>query len=154
GSAFTDEQREAIVDRAERAAEVPGVADAVDPFAAEAERAENARELEEGREEIEAGQAELDAGREAAEAAGMLEGSEEFFDGQQAEIDAGLERIEGGEALMEMSSGFGTVSEDGDTAQVMVAFTDEQMDVPQETRDAVMAVFEDDPVPGTTVDFN
>ncbi|MEU0492454.1 MMPL family transporter [Nocardiopsis sp. NPDC006139] len=154
GSEFTEEQREAIADRAEQAAEVPGVADAVDPFATEAERAEGVRELEEGREEIEAGQAELDAGREAAEAAGMLEQSEEFFDGQQAEIDAGMERIEGGEALMEMSSGVGLVSEDGDTAQVMVSFTAEQMDVSQETRDAVMAVFEDHPVPGTTVDFN
>lgn len=154
GSEFTPEQREAIVDRTGQAAEVPGVADVVDPFAAEAERAEGVRELEENREEIEAGQAELDAGREAAEAAGTLEQTEEFLDGQQAEIDAGMERIEGGEALMEMSSDAGLISEDGDTAQVMVSFTAEQMDVSQETRDAVMAVFEDEPVPGTTVDFN
>ncbi|MFL1380947.1 MULTISPECIES: MMPL family transporter [unclassified Nocardiopsis] len=154
GSAFTEEQREAIVDRAEQAAGVPGVAEVVDPFAAAVESADGARELAEAREEIEAGQAELDAGREAAEAAGMLEQSEEFLDGQQAEIDAGMERIEGGEALLEMSSGLGLVSEDGDTAQVMVTFTEEQMDIPQETRDAVMAVFEGDPVPGTTVDFN
>ena len=154
GSQFTPEQREEIADRIGQAADIPGVTGVVDPFAAEEERAAGVRELEEGREELEAGQAELDAGREAAEAAGMLEQSEEFFDGQQAEIDAGLEKLESGEALAEMSSGISMVSEDGATAQVMVSFAEEQMDVPQETRDAVMAAFEDEPVAGTTVDFN
>ncbi|MDE3725042.1 MMPL family transporter [Nocardiopsis sp. N85] len=168
GSPFTDEQREAIADRAERATEVPGVSAAVDPFATEAERADGARELEEGRaeideglEELDAGQAELDAAREQAEADGTLDLTEAVFDGGQAEIDAGREEleeglaeVERGESLMEMASGLRMVSEDGDTALVMVSFTDEQMDIPQETRDAVMAVFEDDPVPGTTVDFN
>ncbi|MGW9346450.1 MMPL family transporter [Nocardiopsis flavescens] len=154
GSELTDEQREAIVDRAERAADLPGVSEAVDPFATEVERAEGAAELEEGREEAEAGQELLDAARAAAEADGTLEQTAGAFEGQQAELDAGMERIEQGEALMEMSSELGMVSEDGDTAMVMIAFTDQQMDVPQETRDAVMAVFEGDPVPGTTVDFN
>ncbi|CAL9470043.1 Membrane protein YdfJ [Nocardiopsis dassonvillei] len=167
GSAFTDEQKEGIADRVEQVAEVPGVSGATDPFATEAERADGARELAEhreeaeaGLEELDAGQAALDAAREEAEATGMLDRLEGVFDGQQAEIDAGREEAEAGleviernESVMEMSSGISLVSEDGDTAMIMVSFTEEQMDILPETLEAAMAVFEDDPVPGTTVDF-
>ncbi|WP_159944887.1 MULTISPECIES: MMPL family transporter [unclassified Nocardiopsis] len=167
GSAFTGEQRDAIADRVEEAAEVPGVENAIDPFATEGERAEQRRELESGREELEAGLADLEAGQEEldrnraqAEAAGLLEQSEAALDAEQAVIDqnredleTGLAELERGESLLEMASEIRTVSEDGDTALVNIAFSDSQMEVPQETRDAVMAVFGDDPVPGTTVDF-
>ncbi|WP_017573141.1 MMPL family transporter [Nocardiopsis halotolerans] len=167
GSDFTGQQREAIADRAEEAAEVSGVEDVIDPFATERERADQRQELEEGREELEdglaeleAGQEELDEGRAQAEAAGMLDQAEAGLDAEQAvidqnreELDAGLAEVERGEAMLEMASGIRSVSEDGDTALVRVAFTDSQTEVSQETRDAVMAVFESDPVPGTTVDF-
>jgi RND superfamily putative drug exporter len=167
GSAFTEEQREAIAARAADAAGLDGVEDAVDPFAMEADRAEQAdrieegrAEIEDGREQLEEGQEELDSGREQAEAAGMLDQLEEGLDAQQAEIDAGREdlddasrELEQGADLMEMSEGIRMVSEDGDTALVNIAFTQAQEEVPQETRDAVMAVFADDPVEGTTVDF-
>ncbi|MFW5417694.1 MMPL family transporter [Nocardiopsis sp. CNT-189] len=167
GSAFTEEQREAVADRAERASRIDGVEAAVDPFATEQERSEQAEALEDGRAEIEDGRAELesgqerlDAGREQAEAAGLLDRLEEGLDARQAEIDAGEEEldegareIEQGEALMEMSEGVRQVSEGGGTALVNIAFTESQEEVSQETRDAVMAVFDDDPVPGTSVDF-
>ncbi|MFJ9555935.1 MMPL family transporter [Nocardiopsis sp. NPDC101807] len=167
GSAFTEEQQDAIADRVEEAAEVSRVETAVDPFATEEQRADQQQELEDGREELEAGlqdleagQAELDAGRAQAEAAGMLDQAEAGLDAEQAvidqnleEIEAGLEELERGEAMLEMASGIRTVSEDGSTALVNIAFTDSQTEISQETRDAVMAVFESDPVPGTTVDF-
>ncbi|KOX24185.1 MMPL family transporter [Nocardiopsis sp. NRRL B-16309] len=168
GAALTEEQRTEISERVDTAAEVSGVEDVIDPFATEEERAEQADLLEEGREESEAGRAELEEGqaqldesREQAEAAGPLdEQTEAAFDAQQAEIDAGLEELEAGdedlargEAMIEMASGIRTVSEDGTTALVNVAFTESQEEVSQETKDAVMAVFEDDPVAGTTVDF-
>ncbi|GAB3701740.1 MMPL family transporter [Nocardiopsis oceani] len=166
-TAFSDEQQEAIGALAERAAEVDGVEDAVDPFATEDERAEEVELLEDGRSEIDAaraeiedGQDELDEGREQAEAAGMLDELEEGLDAQQAGIDQGLEtleteeeQLEQGEAMLEMASGIGTLSEDSTTALVMVSFTEAQEEISQETRDAVISVFEDDPVPGTTVDF-
>lgn len=167
GSAFTDEQRADIAELVEEAAGVNGVEEAVDPFATEAERAEQAELLEDGREqidsaraEIEDGQEQLDEGRAQAEAAGMLDQLEEGFDGQQAEIDAGLEALEPeeeqlaqGEAMLEMAAGIGTVSEDETTALVMIAFTEAQEEVSQETKDSVISVFADNPVPGTTVDF-
>ncbi|WP_017624188.1 MMPL family transporter [Nocardiopsis chromatogenes] len=167
GSPFTDAQKEAIAERVDEAAGVSGVEDAVDPFATEQERADGAAELadgreqlEEGRAELESGQEELDEGREQAEASGMIDRLEEGLDARQAEIDAGreqldaeAEKLEQGEALMEMSSDIRMVSEDGATALVNVSFTQAQEEVPQETKDAVMAVFEDDPVDGATVDF-
>ena len=168
GSALTEEQRAQIGERVDSAAEVSGVEDVIDPFATEEERAEQAELLAEGREESEAGRTELEEGqeqldeaRDQAEAAGALdEQTEGAFEAQQAEIDAGLEELEAGdeqldqgEALMEMASGIRTVSEDGSTALVNVAFTESQEEVSQETKDAVMAVFGDDPVDGADVDF-
>lgn len=167
GEPFTEEQKEAIADRAEQATEVSGVDDAIDPFATEQDRADQQQEMEEGREELdegleelEAGQEELDQGRAQAEAAGMLDQVEDQLDFQQSEIDENLEVIEEqeeqldqGEAMLEMSSEISTVSEDGSTALVNIAFIDAQEEVSQETLDAVMEAFESDPVPGTEVDF-
>ena len=167
GEPFTEEQKEAIADRTEQAAEVSGVDDAIDPFATEQDRAdqqqemaEGREELEEGLEELEAGQEELDQGRAQAEAGGMLDQVEDQLDFQQSQIDENREVIEEqeeqldqGEAMLEMASEINTVSEDGSTALVNIAFVDAQEEVSQEIRDAVMEVFESDPVPGTEVDF-
>ncbi|GAB2490396.1 MMPL family transporter [Nocardiopsis aegyptia] len=168
GSALTEEQRTEISERVDTAAEVSGVEDVIDPFATEEERAEQADLLEEGREESEAGRVELEEGQEQldearaqAEAAGPLdEQTEAAFDAQQAELDAGVaeleagaEELDRGEAMMDMASEIRTVSEDGSTALVNVAFTESQEEVSQETKDAVIEVFEDDPVAGATVDF-
>ena len=167
GEPFTDEQKEAIGERVERATEVDGVEGVVDPFSTEDERAEQAELLQDGREQIddaraeaEAGQEELDENRAQAEAAGMLDQMEEALDGGQDELDQGLEtleteeeQLEQGEALMEMAAGIGTLSEDGNAALIMVSFTDAQEEVSQETRDAVISVFEEEPVEGATVEF-
>ncbi|MEE2045304.1 RND transporter, partial [Nocardiopsis tropica] len=131
GSAFTEEQQDAIADRAEEAAEVSGVETTVDPFATEDQRADQQQELEDGREELEsglqdleAGQAELDAGRAQAEAAGMLDQAEAGLDAEQAvidqnleEIETGLEELERGEAMLEMASGIRPDAADGRTAR-------------------------------------
>ena len=139
GEPFTEEQKEAIGERVENAAEIDGVEGVVDPFATEEERAEQVQELE-------AGQEEIDDGRAQAEAAGMLDQLEETFEEGQARIDQGR-------ALIEMSSSIATVSDDENAALVMVSFTQAQEEVDQAIKDAVISAFEDDPVPGTTVDF-
>lgn len=167
GSAFSQEQQEAIGDRAEEAAEVSGVGDTVDPFTTEQERADQREEIEDGREEIESaredlqdGQEEIDEARAQAEFAGMLDEAEDELDAQQAELNENREELDGrsqqldeGARLLEMASELRSVSEDGSTALVSVSFTDPQQEIPQETKDAVMAVFEDAPVDGATVDF-
>ncbi|MBE2998908.1 MMPL family transporter [Nocardiopsis sp. HNM0947] len=167
GTPFTEEQQEQIADRTEEAAEVDGVEDVIDPFATDEEVADQRQELEDGREELDdglaeldAGQEELDEGRAQAEMAGMLDQVEDDLDFQQSQIDDNREvieeqeeELERGEAMLEMSSEISTVSDDGATVLVNIAFTDAQEEVSQETRDAVMAVFESDPVPGTEVEF-
>ncbi|KPN16274.1 MMPL family transporter [Arthrobacter sp. Edens01] len=182
GSEFTAEQREAIAALAEDAKEVDGVENAVDPFATEAQREEQARQLEEGqaqldagraqleaaRAELDAGQAQLDAARAQAEAAGMLPMAAPQLDAQQAQIDAGRAELESsaataeeqapqleqGAALLEMSANIRMVSEDGSTAILTVVFEDPQMEITQETKDDLVAVFEDAPVEGVSTDFS
>lgn len=151
GEPLTEEQREGILERIDAASEVDGVEDVIDPFATGEEMADQREELEDGRAQLEDARAELEAG------GGDFPGTPEE---QQAMAEYGLEalaeeeeRLERGEALLEMSSGIRTVSEDGSTALVNVSFTDSQEEVTQETKDAVIAAFEDEPVAGTTVDF-
>ncbi len=123
-------------------------------------------QLDAGREQLEAGQAQLDAARAQAEAAGMLAQVQPQLDAQQAALDEGLAtldaqqttlddgratleeqevQLEQGAALLDMASEIRMVSEDGTAAIVMVSFTDPQMEIPQETKDALVDVFEDAP---------
>ncbi|MCC3298149.1 MMPL family transporter [Arthrobacter caoxuetaonis] len=182
GAEFTPEQRDAIAALVEDAKGVDGVENAVDPFATEAQREEQARQLSEGqaqldagrtqieaaRAELDAGQAQLDAARAQAEAAGMLAMAQPQLDAQQAQLDAGRAELEAqaaaaeekapqleqGAALLDMASNIRMVSEDGSTAILTVVFEDPQMEVTQETKDALVAVFEDAPVDGVTTDFS
>lgn len=70
GSAFTDEQKQAISELAVSAEDLDGVASVIDPFDAQKQQADQAQELAdgeakiaEGRTQLEAGQAQLDDGR-------------------------------------------------------------------------------------------
>ncbi|MER2134720.1 MAG: MMPL family transporter [Arthrobacter sp.] len=182
GSAFTQEQKDAIAALAADASEVDGVEDAVDPFATEAERDAQRTQLQEGqaqldagraqldaaRAELDAGQQQLDEARAQAEAAGALAMAQPQLDAQQAQLDAGraeLEtqaaaaeeqapQLEQGAALLDMAQNIRMVSEDGSAAIVTVVFEDTQMEVTQETKDALVAVFNDAPVEGSSTDFS
>ncbi|OCI33185.1 MMPL family transporter [Oerskovia enterophila] len=123
-------------------------------------------QLDAGREQLEGGQAQLDAARAQAEAAGMLAQVQPQLDAQQSALDEGLAaldtqqttlddgratleeqeaQLEQGAALLDMASEIRMVSEDGSAAIVMVSFADPQMEIPQETKDALVDVFADAP---------
>ena len=123
-------------------------------------------QLDAGRAQLEAGQAQLDGARAQAEAAGLLAQVQPQLDAQQATIDQGLAaletqqatldegrtqleeqsaELEQGATLLDMASEIRMVSEDGTTAIVMVSFTDPQMEIPQETKDELVTIFEDAP---------
>ena len=123
-------------------------------------------QLDAGRAQLEAGQAQLDAARAQAEAAGMLAQAQPQLDAQQAQLDAGLAaldaqqttlddgtsqleeqsaQLEQGATLLDMASEIRMVSEDGTTAIVMISFTDPQMEIPQETKDELVGIFDDAP---------
>ena len=182
GSAFTPEQREAISALVEDAKGVDGVENALDPFATEAQREEQVQQLAAGqaqldagrqqldaaRAELDAGQEQLDAARAQAEAAGMLAAAAPQLDAQQAQLDAGRAELEAnaaeaeaqapqleqGAALLNMAKEIRMVSEDGSTAILTVVFEETQMEISQETKDALVAVFTDSPIDGVSADFS
>lgn len=142
GSKFTEEQQQAISALVTEAADVDGVENVVDPFVTEAQRAEQRDQIETGRGEIEAGREELEAAGSRAPA-----GAAEQLETQSAELEQGA-------AMLDMAAEIRTVSEDGSAAIVNVVFTESQLEIEQETKDALVAVFEDKPVEGVTVDYS
>jgi RND superfamily putative drug exporter len=145
--------------------------------------ADGQQQLDDARADLEAGQEQLDAAREQAEAAGQAEVAAPQLDAQQEQIDAGLAELDGqqetldenattlddneaeldeqaahlqqGQALLDLASGITLVSDDGSTAVSTVMFTDDQMDISQETKDAAIGAIEDGvaDVDGVHVDF-
>ncbi|WP_066581883.1 MMPL family transporter [Cellulomonas timonensis] len=182
GSAFTDAQRAGIGELITEAADIDGVVTVVDPFATEAQRSGQAQQIADGQAQIAggraqideargtiaAGQAQLDAAREQAEAAGAGPEALAGLDAQQAMIDQGLAdleaqsaeleaqgaQLEAGAALLDMATEIRTVSEDGSAAVVTVMLAETQMDVPKETKDALIATFTDETVEGVQVDLS
>ena len=210
GSAFTAEQQAEISAKVAEAAEVPGVEAVIDPFATEAQRAEQAQQVQggqaqldaartqlvdgqaqldagqaqltAGQAQLDAGQAQLDAARAQAEAAGasaqaepqlaaqqalldeqqaVLDAQQSALDAQQAQLDAGRAELDAQQALLEdsasllqMASEIRTISADGSAAIAPVTFTEQQMSITQETKDAVAAVFPSDAVPGVETDVS
>ena len=125
GSQLSTDQREAITAVLDDVREVNGVADVIDPFATDAELADQQQQLADGRDELEAAneqlesapaqleaaeaeldaaeaelqaaQEQLDTGKQQAIAAGMPEAAaEQQFAAQQAQLDAALEELEAG----------------------------------------------------------
>ena len=142
GSALTDAQKAAISARVAAASDIPGVAQVIDPFATQADRATQEQQIAGGRgqldgatAQLEQGQAQLDAAKAQAEAAGTLDQAAAGLAAKQAEIDAGqgaarcaARQARPGRALLEMSSGIRLVSEDGSAAVAPVMFEDTQFE--------------------------
>ncbi|THV42179.1 MMPL family transporter [Glycomyces buryatensis] len=168
GEAFTDAQRAEVADLVAQASDVDGVETVIDPFATEAQRAEQEQQVDGGLAEIESGrielasaQSQLDAAREQAEAAGQaeaaapeLDAQQEQLDAQSAELEAQAAQLEQSATLLELASDITTVSEDGSTAVVMVSFTDAQLEVTPETKAGVTDIFDDHPIDGVESDYS
>lgn len=90
GSEFSTDQREAITAVLDDARHVDGVADVIDPFATDAELADQQQELADGRDELEA------AGQQLESAPEQLEAAEEELDAAEAELQAAQEQLDAG----------------------------------------------------------
>jgi putative drug exporter of the RND superfamily len=119
GSELSAEQREAISDLVAGAQGLPDVADVIDPFETEQQRADQAAlleqgraDLETGRDQLDAGQAQLDAGRaQLADAQAQLDAARAQFeaagqpttalDAQQAQLDAGRAQLDEQQAQLD-----------------------------------------------------
>src|SRR5690625_942196 len=56
--------------------------------------------------------------------------------------------------MLDLTDGVQQVSDDGSAAVIPVTFDDPAFEVPQETKDALVALFEDNPIDGVQVDFS
>ncbi len=149
GAAFTRDQRDAVGTVLAEVGKVDGVETVVDPFATEADRQEQADQVADGAAQIAAGRAELDAQRSA------LDEESAELEAAAAELDARAAVLDQGQQLMELASGIRTVSQDGSAAVATIVFTQDQYDITQETKDAVIAAVEDGVagIDGVQVDF-
>ncbi|MCT1363553.1 MMPL family transporter [Microbacterium sp. p3-SID131] len=122
GEPFTDEQKQAISDLAASAEDLDGVASVVDPFDAQRQQDEQAKELTDGQAQLDAGRAQLDAGqaqlddgraqletgitqlegaRAQADAAGAPPEQTAALDAQLAELNAQLAQLEAQQATID-----------------------------------------------------
>jgi len=84
GTALTPEQRSAISDRIAGASTLPEVERVVDPFAVEAQRAEQLAQLDAGREQLAGGRQQLESGR------AQLEQAHAQIDDARAQLDQAI----------------------------------------------------------------
>ena len=154
-TAFTAEQRQQVSALVADGRDLPEVADIVDPFDVEQQRAEQEQKLVDGRQQIEGGRAQLDAQQEQLDAHGIgLTEQQAQLDDARDELEEQSEQLEIGAELLELSDGIRVVSEDGSTALVNVAFTQPRLELSEETKNAVIEHFESEPIDGTEVSFS
>lgn len=129
-------------------------------------------ELDAARQELQAGQDELDAAAEQAEQSGMAQAVQQQLDAQQEELDAGRAELDAaqeeletsrqdledgqleldrGQAMLDLSDGMGTVSEDGDTALMMINFPQAAQELDMEEVTAVSQTLVDADIDGVEV---
>lgn len=111
GSPFTDEQRAEISELVASADGLEDVAGVVDPFDTEAQRAEQAAELADGRAEIEDGRTQIADGR------AQLESGQEQLDAGRAQLADGQAQLDAGKAQAE-AAGFPTAQLDAQQAML------------------------------------
>lgn len=160
GSAFTAGQTASIRALVADGEGLPDVASVVDPFGTEEDRASQAATLEGGRAQIADGRAQLDAGQAQLDASRAYI-DEQTLSEQQSALDASREtlqaqsdKLELGTTLLELADGIRLISEDGSTALVNVAFTEPRLELSEDSKQAVIAHFESDPVDGVEVAFS
>ncbi len=165
GSALSEAQRTAISDLVASASDLDGVSEVNDPFASEAERAENAQQISDGRAAIDAGtaqldgaQAQLDAARAMAAAAGYptaeLDAQQAVLDENAATLAQQGEQLELGAQLLDYASGIQLVAADGSAAVANVAFTLPRLELPEEYKQGVIEHFTNDAIDGVDVSFS
>lgn len=150
GSEFTDEQKTEIGEALDAAADVDGMASALNPFDAQSELDGQREQVEQGAEQLPQLIELRDSGRlDAAVQAGMLP------EGTTAEsVTQQEQQLQIGQDTMEMMGDYGFVSPEGSTAVATVNFDEDQMSIEQSTKDDLMAALDDHPVEGVQMDYS
>lgn len=150
GSEFTDEQKAEIGEALDAAADVDGMASAMNPFDAQADLDDQRDQVEQGAEQLPQLIELRDSGRlDAAVQAGMLP------EGTTAEsVTQQEQQLQVGQDTMDMMGDYGFVSPEGSTAVATVNFDEDQMSIEQSTKDDLMAALDDHPVEGVQMDYS
>lgn len=150
GSEFTDEQKTEIGEALDAAADVDGMASAMNPFDAQSELDGQRDQVEQGSEQLPQLIELRDSGRlDAAVEAGMLP------EGTTAEsVTQQEQRLQVGQDTMAMMGDYGFVSPEGSTAVATVNFDEDQMSIEQSTKDDLMAALDDHSVEGVQMDYS
>lgn len=150
GSEFTDEQKTEIGEALDAAADVDGMASAMNPFDAQADLDDQRDQVEQGAEQLPQLIELRDSGRlDAAVQAGMLP------EGTTAEsVTQQEQQLQVGQDTMDMMGDYGFVSPEGSTAVATVNFDEDQMSIEQSTKDDLMAALDDHPVEGVQMDYS
>ncbi|MFB6574631.1 MMPL family transporter [Kocuria palustris] len=150
GSEFTDEQKTEIGEALDAAADVDGMASAMNPFDAQADLDDQRDQIEQGAEQLPQLIELRDSGRlDAAVQAGMLP------EGTTAEsVTQQEQQLQVGQDTMDMMGDYGFVSPEGSTAVATVNFDEDQMSIEQSTKDDLMAALDDHPVEGVQMDYS
>ncbi len=180
GRPFTDQQRSAISAALATATSEPGVSGVTDPFQTADQLALQRQKVESGRSQLQSGQAQLQAGQTQldqarqqlqdaqaqAQQAGapvpaqvtaglaQLDAQQKTLDEKKSEAQAQGQQLQLGAQLLDLSSGIRTVSADGSAAVGIVAFRGEQMSVPPEVKDPVVAALQKADLAGARVEFS
>ena len=150
GSEFTDEQKAEIGEALDAAADVDGMASAMNPFDAQADLDDQRDQVEQGAEQLPQLIELRDSGSlDAAVQAGMLP------EGTTAEsVTQQEQQLQVGQDTMDMMGDYGFVSPEGSTAVATVNFDEDQMSIEQSTKDDLMAALDDHPVEGVQMDYS
>ncbi|QTX06014.1 MMPL family transporter [Agromyces archimandritae] len=144
GEAFTPEQQERIAALVADAGSLPDVANVVDPFATEAERAGQAEELAGAADQLEAGRAQLDAGQEQLDAGlAQLEAGEAQLADAQAQLDAAREQAEAAGAPPEQLAALDAQQAELDAQKAAIQPQRDTLEEQQAELDAQRAELED-----------
>ncbi|MDN4613921.1 MMPL family transporter [Leifsonia sp. F6_8S_P_1B] len=129
-------------------------------------------QLDAGTQQLAAAQQQLDAGRQQATAAGLptaqldaqqaqldaqkaqLAAQQKTVDDGRAQLDANAEKLDRGEKLLSLSKGIRLVSEDGSTALASISFDKTRLELPEESKQAVIDHVEENPIDGVRADFS
>jgi RND superfamily putative drug exporter len=140
GTALTAAQQTAISAVVDSARRLPYVAGVVDPFAAEQERRAQATKIAQGRVQLDAAQQQIPPGAQ--------------FDGMRQQLQEQARQLDLGAALLALSADVRTVSADGSTAMVPVAFTESRLTLPDSAKTAMYDHFRHAGIDGVTVDVS
>jgi RND superfamily putative drug exporter len=172
GAALTAAQRAQVTALLQRVGRLDGVAGTVDPFTTTAQRQQQAdrlaaakQQLSQGRTQLTAGQQQLDTARArltslpaAQQQSPQVQAQLAALEKQQATLDAGRTQLEQqagqvdvGGRLLAVSERLRQVSTDGSTALGVVRFTQPQLEVTPETKDAVAAALQGADLQGVQV---